>query len=180
MVDLSIIQKTNDAQFLWYNRHSKANSLFSDTTVTFEGRCGMELSAVQDIRRVIEREQARLKALKSAVSAVVPERDGLPRAKALTSNVEGLAVQIITIQDRIAELKAALVDAATELTGEIFRRVSGGAAEVLVRRYVMGNRFRDIAMAMNYSESQIFSLHRRGKLAYSSILPRTAKNFPHM
>lgn len=126
----------------------------------------MNLSAVVELRRELEKEKSRLESLKAAVTNLTVKLDELPRSSARVSRTEKLATQIIDSERRIAELEIELVNQALNLTEEILRRVAGQSANVLLMRYIRIKSFEDIAARLNYSRSYVSRLHRQGVKAF--------------
>lgn len=121
----------------------------------------MKLSAVQLLRREIEREERRLEEMKLAATNTTAKLDGLPRVKAHSSKVEK-AVQIVDSERRLAELRAELVEKSLDLNDEILKRVSGQSVIVLIMRYIGGKSFEEISAAMKLSRSYVSRLHSQG------------------
>ena len=140
----------------------------SNVPLVAERRYIMKLSAVQDAQRAFLTAKSELESLRAAAIGINPPRlDGLPRAKPTSSKVERLTVQIVDAERRLEELADELVAANVALIEEIFRRVKNVvAADVLVQRYILGRPFAEIAAQMNYSEANVYRLHKRGKQAY--------------
>lgn len=73
--------------------------------------------------------------------------------------------ELETGQARLLALKAAtLLGAKAELAIQILEKVSSPAvAQILIRKYVKQETFREIAKAMRYSMRHVFRLHEKGK-----------------
>lgn len=121
----------------------------------------MELQAVNFCRAALERQKMYVENLRGAVLSV-PIVDGLPHARAEESIVEKTAEKILDAQQELQHLEAALVDCQIELTRQIFLRVPCRInAELLSRRYVRGESFKQIAQEMCLSEPRIYARHRQ-------------------
>lgn len=81
--------------------------------------------------------------------------------KGLTSKVEVLMTKVIDMEREIAELAAQIETAGLMLLGEIVCNIdlTDREHEVLVRRYVFCDRFRDIQFIMKLSDARIFAIH---------------------
>lgn len=71
-------------------------------------------------------------------------------------------------QAKLAALKAAtLLGAKAELAIQILEKVSSPAvAQILIRKYVKQETFREIAKAMRYSLRHVFRLHEKGRIEF--------------
>ena len=120
-----------------------------------------ELNEVRNIKISIESAEKALETWRRAESLKIPTRDGLPKSKNADSRVERLAVKIADASRRVDALKMQLADAIERLEQQICDEISDANAQTLfIMRYVDCMYFRDIGLAMGYSEAQIYYLHR--------------------
>ena len=77
--------------------------------------------------------------------------------------------EIVDAENELSRLVIEFAESSEELTTLIKQRVKGNAAIVLYRRYILCETFKEIATAMNYSEHNIYRLHRRGVRSFSQI-----------
>lgn len=128
----------------------------------------MKLCRVSELYKELGSAERELENLRR-ISLPTPRLDGMPKAKGQASQVEIIAQKIIECERRIEEIKMAIVDTSLELLKEIFERVkSPNGQDVLIRRYVTCQSFKEIAAAKNYSDTRIFALHRIGKREFNA------------
>lgn len=127
----------------------------------------MKLEAVIELEERIFTTEELLENLRAkAKAAGTSKNDGQPHATQTTSRVESLTVKIVATEKELNELIGQYVTISNELVAEIYRRVTGKAAKVLIARYVMNKSFGEIATEMNLSASRISRLHRQGRKDY--------------
>ena len=120
-----------------------------------------ELNEVQHIKQMIKNAERALETWRRAEALKIPTRDGLPKSKSVDSHVERLAVKIADASRRVDVYKTQLADAISRFEQKICAEVPDVTAQTLfILRYVDGMYFRDIALAMGYSEAHIYYLHR--------------------
>lgn len=129
----------------------------------------MELLTVRTLKEKIEVAKLKLLALRENAQSITAKLDGLPRSQSLTSKVEKFAAQIVDAENELSRLVIEFAERSEELTTLIKQRVKGNAAIVLYRRYILCETFKEIATAMNYSEHNIYHLHRQGVRSFSQI-----------
>ena len=129
----------------------------------------MELLTVRTLKEKIEVAKLKLLALRENAQSITAKLDGLPRSQSLTSKVEKFAAQIVDAENELSRLVIEFAESSEELTTLIKQRVKGNAAIVLYRRYILCETFKEIATAMNYSEHNIYHLHRQGVRSFSQI-----------
>ncbi len=127
----------------------------------------MELLTVRTLKEKIEVAKLKLLALRENAQSITAKLDGLPRSQSLTSKVEKFAAQIVDAENELSRLVIEFAESSEELTTLIKQRVKGNAAIVLYRRYILCETFKEIATAMNYSEHNIYHLHRQGVRSFS-------------
>lgn len=122
----------------------------------------MELEKVTKLYRELETGQARLLALKAAT--LQPARLNMLPAQSVSKPTESAAVKILALEEEITRLQEELIGAKAELAIQILEKVSSPAvAQILIRKYVNQETFREIAKAMRYSLRHVFRLHEKGK-----------------
>ena len=121
----------------------------------------MELLTVRTLKEKIEDTKWELLMLNSTMESIQADLIGVPFSKTTAQLVENLATRITDTQNKHAKLIEELSKASGELAKQISQRVKGNAAIVLYRRYILCETFKEIASAMNYSEYNIYHLHRR-------------------
>lgn len=129
----------------------------------------MELTAIRDLKEKIEDTKWELLMLNSRMETIQADLIGVPLSKATAQLVENLATRITDTQDKHAKLIEELSRESEELAKQISQRVKGNAVRVLYRRYILCETFKEIATAMNYSEHNIYHLHRQGVRSFSQI-----------
>lgn len=136
----------------------------------------MKLSTVFELEEKIQATRDAIKRMKaSAASASTTRLDGLPRPKNFSSRVESLAIKITDRERELAALVEESAIAQIDLTIEISDKVEGAAGEVLYQRYILCRPFAEIAAAMDYSQSQIYQLHRRGVAEFNGERQRVER-----
>lgn len=121
----------------------------------------MNLYCVRELEQKILRLEEKITTLRETMSGVKPAQlTGLPKEKNfLSSRVEKVAQELIDGERELEELRAEQRVLGAELTIEILRHVHGRAARIMVMRYVLLNRFRDIAFELNLSDARIYYIH---------------------
>ena len=127
----------------------------------------MELLTVRTLKEKIEDTKWELLMLNSTMESIQADLIGVPFSKTTAQLVENLATRITDTQNKHAKLIEELSKASGELAKQISQRVKGNAAIVLYRRYILCETFKEIASAMNYSEYNIYHLHRQGVRSFS-------------
>lgn len=89
------------------------------------------------------------------------------RMSQAAAEVDALEREIAELRERLRGQRRAVVYAAAKLE-------SPEAAEVLVRRYIDGLRWKDVARAMHKSQSAVFRMHRQAAEELHSVLPDPA------
>lgn len=126
----------------------------------------MELKAVSDISAQIESRKSRLKQIDDSLKRLTRANDGLPKSKTedrlgnLISLKIDLASELTSLEIKLNEEKTKLFNAVMKM------EMAAGAREVLIRRYVNLQRFKNIAAEMRYSEPHIYHLHKIGRKAF--------------
>ncbi len=124
-----------------------------------------ELNEVRSLKKQIESEQKKLKALKIVVGAF-PHKYGKSDSGGSSGGVaksafESFVVQIADTESRIEKMQGELTKAVSRLTEKIQAEVEGKAEQtLLIYRYVACEYFRDIGFLMGYSEAHVYFLHR--------------------
>ena len=116
---------------------------------------------VRNLREVQRKKENRLRLIKEKLSAIVPVRQDLSQTQKNTSKIEVLTTGLIDLEREIAELAAQIETAGLKLLGEIVFNINltDKEHEVLVRRYVFCDRFRDIQFKMKLSDARVFTIH---------------------
>ena len=121
-----------------------------------------ELNKVRDLTKNLRDAERSLELIRLSISAAkVPVRDGMPKATSTDSRIEIATIRIIDFSAKIESLKAELIDAVKILEEQITNAVSNKTArKIFILHYVDCMYFRDIAIALGYSEAHIYYLHR--------------------
>ena len=121
-----------------------------------------ELNEARVFRRKIALKEKELVALRHSLDLKLPNRDGLPKATPLDSQIERMVTRVVDAEKEIAELKRLVeVEIAPRVESIIRREIEDNTARTLfILRYVDGMYFRDIGFAMGYSEQHIYFMHR--------------------
>ena len=130
----------------------------------------MDLQTVRDLNKRSRAIRAKLQTLRE-VSTAIPNRrlDGMPKGTPTTSRTESLAVKMTDLELELISLANETAEQAAALTNEILSYVDNpDAFTVLIRRYVDDLPFKRIAQQLNFSEAQVFYLHRRGVKEFNS------------
>lgn len=134
--------------------------------VTFE-----ELNIVRRLRKKLDDEQQKLKALTLCADSITPQftrgNDGCtcldtsPKAKVLTSRPENIAVLLTEAESRIADTQTRIAAESLLLTDKIQREAKNDKdSALLIHRYVNCRHFRDIGILMGFSEAHVYFTHR--------------------
>ena len=123
-----------------------------------------ELNKVRELREKKRRLEAKLATIKDALKSIVPVRTGQPPAQKLIPKIEALTIKIMELETALESLSAQIEETSLEILSELVTNINltEKECEVLVRRYVFGDRFRDIQFMMNLSDASIFRLHADG------------------
>lgn len=120
-----------------------------------------ELNEVRDLYKAIEDLKRHIDALNLSLSLKIPEIDGMPKSKALSSVVESITIRIVDAEKRMSELNCLLQLALPRLEKKLREEIKDSTARTLFSlRYLDGLLFRDISLIMGYSEAHIYYLHR--------------------
>lgn len=123
----------------------------------------MKLTVVSDLYKKITLKEERLAFLYTkSKSAPKSGLDGLPHGTTETSRTESLATKIVDTEGELENLRDEYAAASFQLVSEINQRVSGKAATVLFRHYVMLEPFTQIAEELELAPSSVSKLHRHG------------------
>jgi len=113
------------------------------------------------LNKAIEDITKELDTLHLTMSLRIPERDGMPKSKTINSRVERIAIRIADAESKLDELNNLLVLAMPRLENKIREEIKDSMARTLFTlRYVDCMYFRDIGIAMGYSEAYIYYIHR--------------------
>lgn len=130
----------------------------------------MKISAIWELQAELQAAQANLERLKMLATTIGTSRtDGVPKSTTATSQVEALTVKIVDAETRLTELVDDMTAAEVDLSLEIVARVTGKAVDVMILRYVHCLPFAAIMRELDYSESTIFRLHRRGLKEFNAV-----------
>lgn len=122
-----------------------------------------EMNAVWRVKKLLEREQRRLKDLEVFSSSTSPILDGMPHAKPLVYKVERLATMMCECQSRIDELAEQLIQAKFDLLNRIqSQRINELYERVLCYHYVSCLKMFEVAKLIGYTREHIWKLHNRG------------------
>ncbi|MBQ6976379.1 MAG: hypothetical protein IJQ16_07505 [Selenomonadaceae bacterium] len=127
-----------------------------------------ELHEVTTLSKRICDLKAQLENLKDALIRLTPTpiNDGLPKmSKTKNRGVDRISKLLaakIDAENELSTLEDDLIDCRADLIEQIYQlEISAVQQSLLIRRYVHLEDFSTIAVALKYSESHIFSLHRR-------------------
>ena len=127
----------------------------------------MELTAIRTLKLEIEATEQKLLALRENAQSITAKLDGLRRCLSLAV----LSASLVLRYFRQIQSLAAII----RFRRRLFERqiflpstlATANAAIVLYRRYILCETFKEIASAMNYSEYNIYHLHRQGVRSFS-------------
>ena len=126
----------------------------------------MELKAVSAISAQIENTKSRLKQIEDSIKRLTRANDGLPKSK-VDDRLGNLISLKIDLASELTSLELKLDEEKTKLFNQLMSaEMSIPAREVLIRRYVDLQRFKNIAAEMRYSEPHIYYLHKIGRKAF--------------
>lgn len=109
----------------------------------------------------VRREEELLQQLKDERMRLSKTLDGMPHGTSVNSKLEALTVLIVDMERYLPELSDIMRQCVSEATDIISRLTNPNERIVLINRYVFGKQFNDIAREYHYSESRIYSLHRK-------------------
>lgn len=121
-----------------------------------------ELNEVRYLRKEIANVEKEVAALRRSLGIKVPNRNGLPKFLPYDSQVERSVTRIVDAEQRLDNLKKLIDDeVAVRVENKIRRDITDSTARTLfILRYVDCMYFRDIGIAMGYSEAHIYYMHR--------------------
>ncbi len=121
-----------------------------------------ELNEVRYLNKEILDVEKEIAALRRSLGLKIPNRDGLPKATPMDSQVERLVTRIVDAETKLDDLKRRVDgEVAVQVENKIKREISDSTARTLfILRYVDCMYFRDIGIALGYSEAHIYYLHR--------------------
>ena len=122
----------------------------------------MELDKVYQLNKKAKILEGKISGLKDAQTNLVPLIDGLPKSHNGGSKVEGLTVEVMTLEDELTALREEIVKSSVELAKMITSKVPAPASRILLARYIGCLPFKRIIATENYSPAHIFYLHRQG------------------
>ena len=123
-----------------------------------------ELNRVRELKKRIYELELRREKYCCQAENIVPIIDGMPHAKDAKSRVEKITVELVAIDEEMAELADVFVQAVFELDAAI--EASGLDAlekAVINLRYVACMNFRDIQEKLKISDATTFYIHRTAK-----------------
>ena len=127
-----------------------------------------ELNVVRELKKILDKEEQKLNALRINTVNITPILDGLPRAKTAQSKVEKNALKIIESEHEIQRLQSELICARTITLDKIMSKVDEPNYQtLLVLRYVECLSFREIARRMHFVLRNIFNLHDAALKSFS-------------
>ena len=125
-----------------------------------------ELNKVRELKKEIEVEQKKLKALKIVIGAL-PHKYGQSEEGGVAegtgkSPFESFTIQIADTEKKIEKLQQELTQAVPRLTEKIQNEVANTDEQtLLIYRYVACKFFRDIGFLMGYSERRVYQVHEQ-------------------
>ena len=130
---------------------------------TLNGGRGMELNIVVELAAQIENTKSKLQQIDDSLKRLTRTNDGLPKSK--TEDRLGALISLkIDLASELTSLELKLDEEKTKLFNRLMSvEMTAAAREVLIRRYVELQQFKNIAAEMKYSEGSIYRLHRQGK-----------------
>ena len=122
----------------------------------------MKLESVRELREKLINLEEKLMSLRDVQSSIAMTHiDGLPKAKSLDSSVEKIIAKIDEVEREIGGLQIELANTMLALTEEIYKRVQGREARLILhRRYVCCHMFKEIQADLHLSDARVFYLHR--------------------
>ena len=114
--------------------------------------------AVKRIRRLeeeYESEQMLIDAVRS-----LSDNDGMPHGSGISKPTENKAVRLADKKLRIIQARLDAIEVKQELF-DFVDSIEGDEGEVLFRRYISLEFWKDIASEMKYSERAIYKIHQR-------------------
>lgn len=123
-----------------------------------------QLNRARTLRDERISKERKLSALKDALAAIVPVRNGMPPAQKLTPKIEALTLKILELETEIKMLTAQEHEASLDILNAIISAdaLTDKEADILTYRYVIGMRFRDIQLRFNMSDATVFRIHADG------------------
>lgn len=108
-----------------------------------------------------ESAQAKLSNVEMLMGNIVRVLDGLPKARALDSQIERLTLKKLELESELFNLRGRLEDTALALATEICREYADDelAQTLLLLRYVECCSWNEISRRMNYSRRNVGRLH---------------------
>ena len=120
-----------------------------------------ELNEVRSLNDDLKSAERLLEILRLSAGVKVPVNDGMPHSPSTTSRVEIMTVRIVDLTREIAELKEKIIATMPILKAKIQASVEDKTArKIFILRYVDCMHFRDIGIALDYSERHIYYVHR--------------------
>ena len=121
-----------------------------------------ELNEVRYLKQEVAKVEKEVAALRRSLGIKVPSRDGMPKSTPVDSHIERVVTRIVDAEQRLEALKKfADEEVAVRVEDRIRREISDSTARTLfIFRYVDCMYFREIGIAMGYSEAHIYYLHR--------------------
>lgn len=114
--------------------------------------------AVKRIQR-LEEEYAAEQLLIDAVRSL-SDNDGMPHGSGISKPTENKAVRLADKKLRIIQARLDAIEVKQELF-DFVDSIEGDEGEVLFRRYISLEFWKDIASEMKYSERAIYKIHQR-------------------
>lgn len=132
----------------------------------------MKLSAMIDLEETILVTRAELEALRTSPLAC-QKLDGLPHNSAITSQVESIMMKIEATEKKLESLADEYSATSARLAAEILQRTSGRAADLLLRRFVLGMTTAQIAADLHYSRNYVSYLISSARKKFDAAEPQS-------
>ena len=114
--------------------------------------------AVKRIQRLEEEYEAEILLIDAVRS--VSDNDGMPHGNGISKPTEDKAIRLADKALRLTEAKLDAIKIRQELF-DFIEQIDGDEGEVLYRRYVKLELWREVASDMGYTERAVFQIHAR-------------------
>ena len=123
----------------------------------------MELNIVVELAAQVTDAKSKLQQIEDSLKRLTRANDGMPKGKS-EDRIGTLISLKVDVQNLLSSLEIKLNEERIKLFHQLMSvEMAAGAREVMIRRYVDLQQFKNIAAEMKYSESHIFRLHRQGR-----------------
>ncbi len=127
------------------------------------------LRQYRDLEREIILQREQIDELKAIAEKVSPSADS-GSSGGVSDRVGKCVAKIIDIENQINANVMILAEKRREIVAIIYELENPKEREVLIRRYILGEKWERIAQAMNYNQKWIYKIHGRA-LQNLKIIP---------